>query len=194
MHANPTEITNFFWHCEVAARMTDEFEDGTVTKSYQLRAVRMATDCCAGRRGVQYASDKARAKRESRGKPWEKSGLIKEHVIPVGVVRGLVDTELRGTIVRAGTVAPLILSELETQGLTPKVVDLFQNHPRAWTVARIIRNWTVHAWITEEEDKRFDDTALHDGISIRKRMPKGWNTGLDRFARYQACGIEISSI
>lgn len=179
MHATPTEITNFFWHCQVAARMTDEFEDTTVTKSYRLRAVRMATDCWAGRNGVQYASDKARAQRDSRGKPWEQCGLIKEHVIPVGVVRRLVHKELRDTIVSAGTVEPLILSGLETQGLTPKVVDLFQKHPRAWMVARIIRNGTLHAWITEKEDEKFDDKALHDGISIRQRMPKGWNSGLD---------------
>jgi hypothetical protein len=193
MRANPSEITNFFWHCLVAARMTDEFKDTTVTKSYRLHAVRKATDCWAGRNGVQYASDAAIAE-NARSGHWEGCGLTKEHVIPVSVVRKLVHEGLTAPIASEGAVEPLILSDDETQGLTPEVVALFHQHPRAWVVARIIRNWTLHAWITVKEDERFDDKSKHDGISIRQRMPKGWKIGQDRFARYHACGIKVSPI
>jgi hypothetical protein len=193
MRATATEISNFFWHCVVAARMADEFPDTTVTRAYFSHAVRKATDCWAGRNGVRYASDAAIAKKSVRGERWDRCGLIKEHVVPVGVVHKIVDAELKATITRGAT-EPLTLSEAETQGLTAEVVALFQRHPRAWVVARIVREWTLHAWITEDEEKEFDNRERHDGISIRKRMPKGWEINQDRFARYDACGIKVSEV
>ena len=193
MAASVSEINNFFWHCLVAAKLLDELRRETVTKSHILHAVRKATDCWAGRNGVQYASDDARAQKERIGKHWEKCGLRKEHVIPVRVVNQFVYEELMLPISTTGVSEPLVLSDQEMQGLTPEVVELFHQHPRAWTVARIIREWTLHAWITIPEDHCFDDKSKH-GFSIRHRMPQGWTRDQDRFKRYSDSGIRVSRI
>ena len=194
MTARPTETTNFFWHCLVAAKLIDEIPNKTAAKSHSLRAVRMATVCAAGKNGVQYASDDARKRREDIGKHWEQCGLVKEHVVPVSLIYALVHSKLTATCGTADTTTPHVLSDQVTQGLTPEVIALFQQHPRAWLVGRIVREWTLLAWITELENKRFDDKSLHGGISIRKRMPKGWTEEQDRFTRYADCDIALSRI
>lgn len=193
MPAKPSEITNFFWHCWVAAKLLDEPQDSTVIRSHILNAVRKATDCWAGRNGVQYASDDARALKHRLGLPWEQCGLRKEHVIPVGVVKKFVYEELQRPIAVNGAMDRLALSDHEMTGLTPDVVELFHQNPRAWSVARVIRDWTLHAWITIKEDQRFDDKARH-GLSIRSRMPQGWTPDQDRFKRYLDCDIKVSLI
>ena len=193
MKTTPTETTNFFWHCLMAAKVMDELPENTATKSHAVHAVRMATLCAAGKDGVQYASGAALKIREAQGTHWEQCGLIKEHVVPVSLVRQRVHSELKAAGDQA-TPSPLVLSVEDTQGLSPEVILLFQRHPRAWTVARIIREWTHLAWITKVEDERFDDKARHGGISLRKRMPKGWTEGMGRLARYDACEIVLSPI
>lgn len=192
--ARPAEALNFFWHCRVAVKLIDELQDTTVTKAHALHAVRMATLCAAGRNGVQYASEGARMIKGDQTKHWEKFGLVKEHAIPVRLVRTLVLNDLRATSDGAQAAVPLVLSEQDMQGLTPKVIALFRQHPRAWQAARIIREWTLLAWITKDEDARFDDKARHGGISLRDRMPTGWTHDQDRFARYNSCGIVVSPI
>ena len=174
--------------------MRDEFPATTATNGHVLRAVRMATLCAAGKHGVQYASDDAQSHRESHGKHWEKCGLIKEHIVPVSLICEQVTKELGSTRDQSQGAMPLLLSDQDRQGLTPEVIELFQQHPRAWVVARIIREWTHLAWITEPENRRFDEKDRHGGISIRKRMPKGWEIGHDRLARYDACDIKVSKI
>lgn len=194
MTATATENINFFWHCLVAANVIDELPKNTATTSHSLRAVRMATVCCTGKNGVQYASEDARKRREAQGGHWEQCGLVKEHVVPVSLVHALVQSELVATCGSADTPRPHVLSDQNTQGLTPEVIALFQKHPRAWLVGRIVRQWTLLAWITELENKRFDDKTLHGGISIRKCMPKGWTEEQDRFTRYTDCDIALSRI
>lgn len=187
-----SEALNFYWHCVIAAKLIDELAPSTVAKSHALRAVRMATLCVTGRNGVQYASDEAIRIKSSEGKRWEDCGLIKEHTFPVSLVYKRVYAELQANReAPKGTCGP---SEHEGLGLTPETIALFQTSPRAWQVALIIREWTHVAWITKEEDDRFDDKSRHDGISIRKRMPKKWTEDQSRFARYDACEIPVSRI
>jgi len=152
----------------------------------------MATLCATGRNGVQYASDEAIRVKNSEGKHWEECGLIKEHALPVSLVCKRVYAELKANRqAPIGTCGPCEDGGL---ALTPEAIALFQANPRAWQVALIIREWTHIAWITKEEDGRFDDRSRHGGISIRNRMPKDWTEGRSKFARYDACEIPVSRI
>jgi len=192
MTATPTENTNFFWHCLVAAKLIDELPSNAATSSHSLRAVRMATVCAAGRNGVQFASHAARERQESTAKHWDQCGLIKEHVVPVSLIHALVQGALKSTRAVDPAKAAGIPDE-DLGGLTAGVVDLFRKHPRAWLVAKIVQDWTLLAWITESENERFDDKTRH-GMSLRKSMPQGWTEDQDRFARYNACEIAVSKI
>lgn len=194
MTATASEVKNFFWHCLVAAKLMDEVTENTVTKAHVLHAVRMATLCAVGRNGVQYASDEARVIKESNNKHWEQCNLIKEHIVPVSVVRARVYSELKRSRNGNDDPVPITLSDSDTQGLTLEVIGEFQKNPRAWEVARIIREWTLLAWITKNDEAKFDDKKRHGGISIRKVMPTGWTEEQDKFARYVACGIVLSPI
>lgn len=187
------EIEQFFWNCLVAAKIVDDVPRNTATKACALYAVRKATICYAGKNGVQFASASAIAKKASSGKHWQQSGLIKEHVIPVSIIRERVVGELDATRADAAP-TQLLLSGDETQGLTPATVALFQKHSRAWLVGRIVRDLTILAWITPEEERMFDDKAKHGGISLRKRMPIGWTVDHGNLARYASCGIHLSKI
>jgi len=190
LRATATEITNFFWHCRVATGLIDELPSNTVTRSHSLHAVRKATLCIAGRDGVAYTSDAARTRKIFANKPWEKCGLVKEHVVPVSVIHDRVRKELE----HSNPAALRPLTDEEARAFTPQVADLFRQYPRAWMAGRIIQEWTLLAWITQKEEKEFDDKTKHGGISIRKRMPSDWNDDGDRFARYRACDIEVSRI
>lgn len=187
------EVEQFFWNCHVAAKIIDEMPRNTATRACALYAVRKATVCYEGRNGVQYASAPAVDKKTRAGKHWEKSGLVKEHVIPVSMIREQVVSDLDATRGDAVSV-PFVLSGEDAEGLSSATVALFQGHPRAWRVGRIVRELTILAWITPEEEHLFDDKVRHGGISLRKRMPVGWAHGHDRFARYTSCGINLSKI
>lgn len=182
MKPSASEAVNFFWYCRVAAMLIDELPDTTVTKAMALRSVRMATLCAAGRNGILYASVGARE--EANGRPLHSCGLVREHAIPVNLVRTLVLDELRAT---RGMPLP---SELDgdTQGLPPEVLALFQDQPRAWQVARIIRKWTSIAWVTEDEHTKLEKSGLGDS------MPAGWTYDMDPFQRYEKCGIKVTPL
>lgn len=186
------EIEQFFWNCQVAAKLVDEVPANTATRACVLYAVRKASVCFAGRNGVQYASAAASEKQAADGKRWDKSGLVREHIVPVSLIRQRVVQELESTRGNAAP-GPVVLSEEDRAGLTPDAIKLFEAHPRAWQVARIVREWTLLAYITREEERAFDDKSRHSGVSLRKRMPIGW-CGTDRFARYRSCGIELQPI
>lgn len=177
----------------MAATVFDELPQNTVTRSYFLRGVRMATLCAAGKHGVQFASDGARARRAASGLHWDKCGLVKEHVVPVSVICALVRQEL-GVKDEGVRIAESLALLEEAADLSPKVVALFQGNPRAWQIASLIRAWTLLAWITAEEDRKFDEKDSLGGISLRQRMPKEWNADADRLARYHACGIPLYRI
>lgn len=187
MAATASELINFFWHCQVAVKLIDELPDTTVTRAHASRAVRMATLCTAGRNGVEYGSDKAREMQQARRRHWELCELNKEHVIPVRLVHKLVLEELRATRECAQSAA-CVQSDQYAQGLTPEATALFQKYPRAWQAARIIREWTLLAWITREEHQELGKAGLGD------RMPKTWRPGQDKFARYTECKIALNPI
>jgi hypothetical protein len=64
---------------------------------------------------------------------------------------------------------------------------------RAVQSSKIVRDWTLLAYITREEERIFDDKSRHGGISLRKCMPAGW-CGTDCFARYCSYGIDLMPI
>lgn len=192
MPATLTESNNFLWHCRVAAKLMDELPEHTVTKSHAVRAVRMATLCHAGKSGVRYVSSRAIAIKENKKKSWEKCGLIKEHIVPVSFIFEQVRRELNGNREHARTIPTL--SQCAPSDLPSHVFAEFQQHPRAWQVAQVVREWTYLAWITRDDEKLFDDKNLHEGISVRKCMPRNWNPNQDRFSRYTNSNIMLSPI
>jgi hypothetical protein len=79
------------------------------------------------------------------------------------------------------------LHEIKARGVSDAAIKDLPQSPAAWRAACVIRTWTQLAWVTPEDD------ALLRLRSLRERMPADWD-GKDRFARYRACGIEVSGI
>lgn len=191
MAARPSELTNFFWHCRVAVKLIDELPDTTVTRSHAARAVRMATLCAAGRDGVEFASTAAMAVKQGAGnRKWWECQLHREHVIPVANVHKYVLQDLRASCGSGQSRNSLVESDKDNdmQWLPPAIIALFRDNPRAWQAARIIRYWTELCWVTPGEHEEFGRRKLGD------RMPKDWRPGMDRFARYKHCKIDVVPI
>lgn len=183
------DIEKFFHYCNVAAKIIDELPRNTTTRACALFAIRRASNCYAGKNGIRFVSAGALARHKEVGAPWHQLGLIKEHVVPVSLMRKKTTAALQALSSDAGTAPPPFTEEAAPE-LPPNVAALFQQHPRAWQVGRIVRDWTILAWITGEENARFNDKPKYDGISLIKRMPLDWD-GKDPFARYTAAGIEL---
>ena len=182
------EDEQFYWNCHVAAKIIDDVEFNTATRACALYAVRKASICYAGKNGVRYATPAAAKKRADTGRPWHKAGLVKEHVVPVSMIRERVVDQLAAS--RKDWGEAVVFGDDDAEGLSVRTTTLFRNDPRAWQVGRIVRDLTVLAWVTPEDERLFDDKARHGGISLRKRMPMGWD-GVDYKARYSACGIAL---
>ena len=182
------EDEQFYWNCHVAAKIIDDVESNTATRACALYAVRKASICYAGKNGVRYATPAAVKKQADTGRSWHKAGLVKEHVVPVSMIRERVVDQLAAA--KKDRAEAVILGDDDAEGLSVRTTTLFRNDPRAWQVGRIVRDLTVLAWVTREDERLFDDKARHGGISLRKRMPLGWN-GVDYKARYSACGIAL---
>ena len=185
-----SEILNFFWNCYVAAKIIDEMPAGTATNACALYAIRKATLCYAGKAGVKYVS--AGARKEASSGNWSKSGLIQEHVVPVSMIRERVFSDLVST--RNEPQELLVISDEDAKALSPKVVSLFQDNPRAWRVGSIVSKMTILAWVTKEEEAKFKDKKQHGGISLVKRMPLDWKEEHGWLSRYTACKIELSDL
>jgi hypothetical protein len=176
------EASYFLRHCEVAALLLDAFSPlDPATSSHVVRAIRMATLNAAGKNGVSHASTQARKRKEATGKPWHQCGLIKEHAVPVSLIYRRV------------------LDAFSAMGLgDPSLVDLSdlaadeqafaRRNPKAWSIAKIVREETVLAWITADEDAELRKRGL------QRCMPPGWDESQSRFARYETCGIECWAI
>jgi hypothetical protein len=178
MTATWIESEHFLTHCEVAALVIDTLPANAATRAHARHALRMATLNVAGRNGVLYASSKARQIKQATGKDWHQSGLIKEHVVPLSLIHKWVVEELARPLPADGAA-----------GVTTTIVRA----DRARQVANIVREWTLLAWISQDDDARLRDRGLNAGKSLHKSMPADWD-GQDRFARYSACGIEYAPI
>ncbi|ALN88594.1 hypothetical protein LC55x_5348 [Lysobacter capsici] len=129
--------------------------------------------------------------KHAAGVLWDQCGLIKEHVIPVAVITGRVRAELETL---RGRDLPAPQPSAEDRELFPaEVLALFVGHPRAWQVAQLVREWTLKAWITPEEDERLRDRA-RNGCDLSKAMPLGWSSAQSRFARYDQCALRVEPI
>jgi hypothetical protein len=174
MTATPTEAQHFLWHCAVAAMLIDTLPANAATSSHSRNAIRLATVTAVGKNGVLHASKDAKAIKASSGKAWDKSGLVKEHVIPVSLIHERVVEALKRTPAGPGA-------------------QSFPDNPRARQVAKIVEELTLLAWISKDEEARLRDKTRDAGKSLHKRMPTGWD-GQEKFARYIACEIEYSAI
>lgn len=189
--AKPAELRNFFWHCHVAAKLVDELPANPATRAHVGHAIRKATACWDGRDGVGFASPLAMEAKRVAEVHWDRCGLIKEHVIPVSEVTGRVRAELEALRGRDLPAPQPSAGDRET--FPAEVLALFLKHPRAWQVAQLVREWTLQAWITPEEDKRLRDGA-GNGCDLSKAMPPGWSSAQSRFARYDHCGLRVEPI
>jgi hypothetical protein len=187
-----SELEYFFWYCRAAAMLVDQLPSNPATRACVLNAVRKATDCYEGVRGVQYATPGALGVRATSDKPWHKLHLTREHVVPLSIIRERVVRGLNAS--RKDAPGPLALGDDLADELTPPVARQFEAYPRAWIVGLVVREMTVMAWITAEEEERFDQKERHGGISLRKRMPLDWNVGDDPLARYTACGLKLTRL
>ena len=145
MRSRTAELTNFFWHCAVATKMTHDMAPSTVARSYRLLAVRKATDCWTGRGGIKYASTGAIEHQLALGTPWERSRLVKEHAVPVAVINNFVQEALDAASADPRAVELPVSFTEESQNLPSSVVTLFQQDPMAWLVAKVVMEWTLHA-------------------------------------------------
>src|SRR5690606_16244777 len=139
MPPSTIELTNFYWHCAIAAKLSDELKSGTVINSYRLLAVRKASDCWAGRNGIQYASTEAAAERDRLGRPRDKCGFIKEHAIPVSVMKSLVEQQLRQAQACTKSAMSSSRDNDALRTLPPSVAALFRQDPRALIVADVVQ-------------------------------------------------------
>ncbi|WP_282271962.1 hypothetical protein [Stenotrophomonas sp. PS02298] len=174
----------FYWHCEVAALVLNTLPGNPATKHHVRNALRMATLAATGPKGVGFASERAHQTKALSAKNWDKCGLIREHVIPIGEVYEKVFRSLAFPIIHNDLGKPpgfMPVSEGRIK-LRAGQSTLALGNPRPWQIAQILQQWTLLAYITKEEDQLLRERKLHD------RMPAGWD-GQDKFSRYSECGI-----
>jgi hypothetical protein len=189
MTTTQSEVLNFYWHCEVAAMVIRQLPATAATRSNSRHAVRMATLCAAGHKGVTHASAGARDRQRATGAAWHKCELVKEHAVPVSHVHARVvealSTDFDEQARRAARQA--LAEDLAARGLPAAEIAALPCSPDAWRVAQVVRAWTQLAWLTKDDDRLLRSKSLHDG------MPADWDE-VDRLARYRACGIEVAEI
>lgn len=188
--ATPAEMANFFWHCEVAGMVLSQLPRNAATSAHALEAVRMATYCLVGRKGIAHASAAACEQRKSRNAHWHRAGLVREHAVPVGeIYRRVIDAmqRLEAEPSEAVDAYQDLTRQMEVAGLPAALIATQPRRLEARAVARAVREWTQIAWVTEADHKCLRAHGLTD------RMPADWD-GLDRFARYRACGIDVAPI
>jgi hypothetical protein len=186
--ASASEILNFYWHCDVAARLLTELPQNAVTSAHTRDAVTKATLCWAGAKGIIQASERALARRAELGKPWAKCKLVREHVIPASYVHARVVEALAsdpGDDLRAGWAA--INADMEAYGVPDATIRRHQMHHQTHLVAQAVREWTELAWVTDEDHLDLKRAGL------TKVMPDPWDPS-DRHARYTACNLRLLTI
>ena len=189
MTTTKSEALNFYWHCEVAALVIRRLPVTTATRNNSLHAVRKATLCAAGRQGVTHASAMARAHQQSLSQPWSACQLIQEHAVPVGYIHQRVRAALATDVddEAARTARQAMTDDLAANGVPAAAIAALPLTADACRVAEIVRGLTQLAWLTTDE---------HDALrrhSLHKDMPRDWD-GVDRFARYRVCAIDVAEV
>lgn len=181
--ATPSELLNFYRHCDIAARLLTEVPANVVTHSHTLAAVQKATLCWTGRKGIVQASERALEERLG-ARTWRK-GFVREHVIPVSVVhRKVIDALSAGSGDDLKGGWQLINDDMAAHGVASSAIKSHQMHHRTIEVARAVREWTELAWVTKHD---------HDALRLAKlvkSMPADWDLR-ERQARYRQCGITL---
>lgn len=185
MTATKSEARHFHWHCRTAAELLDRLEFNTATGAHIGRALRMATLTAVGKAGIHFASRGAHLRKGESGKDWPALGLIREHVVPVSVVLHKVrDAHAsKAPITWRELVPHLAQEDLHHWEVIDSDHFLDTLAPFSAIVATIVRQSTVLAWITGE------DNALLRRHGLTKTMPA--NHDGDALARYKACAIEL---
>jgi hypothetical protein len=183
--ANSSENRNFYWHCQSAALLIETLPQNPATLANIRQAIRLATCNAIGKRGISLATQGAHNLKRSSDKDWYKLGLIREHVYPVNLVceKALAEA-LNKTPVRwdelLGTLTNSDLSYWNYEGQSGMA-------PLSAKIAKIVRENTVIAWATREDDAELKRKGLN------KKMPADYREG-DLHARYHACGLDLIPI
>lgn len=183
------EAGYFYWHCTVAAILIEQqLERNAATNSHIQHAVRMATETARGKRGVQYASQRANERRALTQEPWASLGLTREHVVPVSVITRRIIKQYDSGAKYAWSDIVDAFTQHDLNNWKVIDSDLFQSQvaPLSAIIASMVRRSAVLAWITKEED------ALLKKKGLVKTMPVGAER--DELARYKACGIELVAV
>ncbi len=180
------EANYFYWHCRIAALLIEQFADSnTATDSHVHRAVRMATETAVGKRGVRFASQRAKEIMGSNNGAKPGQGLVREHAVPVSVItRQIRDAYASNEVHTWGALMGALTEEdLKNWGVVCSSSTLSQDAPFSAVIARIVRESTVLAWITLEEERELRKRGLV------KAMPPGYDG--DVLARYKFCRIDV---
>ncbi|WP_155953102.1 hypothetical protein [Pseudoxanthomonas suwonensis] len=183
------EAFYFYWHCTTAALLIEKLEHNTATNSHIRHAIRMASETARGKLGVQYASRDALARKPVDSSRWSGLDLVREHVVPVSVIsKRVMDAHGdRLTYTWRELLGHLTQEDMNNWQILDSDYFLDRSADFSAVVAAIVRQWTVLAWVTKEEDKRLRKAGL------TKSMPIG-SEGKEQLSRYKACGIELVSI
>ena len=178
------EAHHFYWHCCTTAILLDNLPQNTATQAHVNNAVRMATLNAKGKNGISLASASASALlAERQGKKTE--GLIREHVVPVSVIVAQVKVAWSSGAKRTWRELIPHLKPHDLDNWAVVDTDLFLDSapPFSAVVAALVRENTVLAWVTPEDNVRLSERGL------RKSMPK--HLPFSPHARYEACEIEL---
>ena len=179
------EARYFYWHCSTAAILLDSLELNTATRVHLNNAVRMATLNAAGKSGIRLASASASALLTGTSGKQSPKGLIREHVVPVSVISGQVVDAWSSRVQYAWRelVPSLKDEDLKNWKVVNSDYFLDSTAPFSAVIATFVRDRTLLAWVTSE-----DNTRLREG-GLSKSMPDYLPD--DPRARYQVCEIEL---
>lgn len=188
MHYTKTESRYFYWHCCVAAQVLENLDINTATRVHVHNAIRMATLNAVGKNGIRLASNDAFSQLDPIvGKPKTK-GLIREHVVPVSVIAGEVESAWASGTVYTWRERLQFLHQDDFDNW--KVIDsdtfLDSAAPFSAVIAAQVRQSSLLAWVTDKDNARLRESGL--GKSMSESMP-GNSRG-----RYIACGIDLVDI
>jgi hypothetical protein len=195
MAATLKEFKLFYWYCHVATQIIAALPSNEATRAVSLHAVRMATLNFAGKNGILVASADARRTKEESGRPWSRCGLVREHAVPISVIHQRVVMEVHKpmTDIEMADSATQLEADMLVHGMDQQAINEFPHNPRAWSVVKVVRELTHLCWVSTKDDGCLRSRSVDGGKSLHKSMPKDWD-GIEPFARYRKCEIEVAPI